>query len=662
MARGAVVKTHPVTPAHIEFGSDADEPPRAPDFDDLYHPRVGAAAQAGHVFLRGNGLPGRWAGRRQFTILETGFGLGNNFLATWAAWRRDPSRCEQLHFVSIERQPPRREDLARAHAASPWPELAAQLVQDWPPLVPNLHPVDFEGGRVQLLLALGDVSALLPALQLAADAFFLDGFAPARNPAMWAPRLLRTLGRKAAADATAATWSVAQAVRAGLGAAGFEVRLAAGIGGKREITMAKWAPRFVPRGPAPAAAPPGRDAIVVGAGLAGAAVAAALARLGAAVTVFDRHPEPAAEASGNPAGLFHGTVNEEDGTHARLFRAAALVAQREYRAAIGLGVPGSADGLLRLETRPGGAGAMRATLSRLGLPADYVQALDAHAASRLAGVELPADAWFYPGGGWIAPAAWARVALETPGVRFVGGMSIAALSRDSGQWMLHDRSGRTVAQAPVLVLANAAQAARLLAALGAPPWPLEHSRGQVTWWAPPQPLPLKLPVAGDGYALPLADGRVLCGATRAAGEPGDDAAPRPADHRQNLERLQRLTGLAAPTDPGLLDGRVGWRLHSGDRLPIAGAVPWPVDRMAPGQRLDQARLLPREPGLYVLTALGARGLTLAPLLGRLVAAMATATPWPLEQDLADAVDPGRWIVRGARAAAGAGSAARAQPG
>jgi len=656
------VRTHPVTPARIEFGSGADDPPRAPDFDDLYHPRVGAAAQAEHVFLRGNGLPERWAGRTHFTILETGFGLGNNFLATWAAWRRDPARCGRLHFVSIESHPPRRDDLARAHAASPWPELAAQLVQAWPPLVPNLHPVDFEAGRVQLLLALGDVAGLLPALQVAADAFFLDGFAPARNPAMWAPRLLRTCGRKAAPGATAATWSVAQAVRAGLGAGGFDVRLAAGIGGKRKITVAKWAPQFVPRGPAPPAAPPGRDAIVVGAGLAGAAVAAALARLGRAVTVLDRHPEPAAEASGNPAGLFHGTVNDDDGTHARLFRAAALVAQREYGAAIGLGVPGCADGLLRLEMRPGGVDAMCTALSRLGLPADYVQALDAGAASRRAGVELPEGAWFYPGGGWIAPAAWVRLALATPGVRFVGGTTIAALSRQGGDWALHDSFGRAVARAPVLVLANAGEAARLLAPLGAPPWPLEHSRGQVTWWKPLQPLPLRLPVAGDGYALPLPDGGVLCGATRGEGKPGEHGAPRPADHRHNLKRLERLTGLPAPLDTGTLSGRVGWRLHASDRLPIAGALPRPVDRMAPGQRLDQARLLPRETGLFVLTALGARGLTLAPLLGRLVAAMATATPWPLEQDLVDAVDPGRWIVRGARAAAGARSEPGRQPG
>jgi tRNA 5-methylaminomethyl-2-thiouridine biosynthesis bifunctional protein len=658
------VKTRAITPARIRFAATAGEPPRSPDFDDLYHPRVGAAAQAQHVFLQGNGLPGRWARCRVFTILETGFGLGNNFLATWEAWRRDAARCERLFFVSIERHPPTRDDLARAHAASPWPALAAELLQAWPPLVPNLHPIDFDGGRVHLLLAFGDVATLLPALHLAADAFFLDGFAPARNPAMWAPHLIKAMGRKAAPGATAATWSVARDLHAGLTTAGFEVQRASGIGGKREITVARWAPRFVPRGPAPAAAPDSATAVVVGAGLAGAAAAQALARLGVAVTVLDRHAEPATETSGNPAGLFHGTVNADDGTHARLFRAAALVAQRAYRAAVDAGVAGRVDGLLRLDTRPGGIDAMQAVLQHLGLPPDYARALDADAASALAGVALPAAAWFYPGGGWIAPPAWARHALATPGVHFCGGLQIAALERHGTAWLLRDAAGNAVAQAPIVVLANAADAARLLAPLGGPAWPLEHSRGQVTQWAAPAPLPLAVPVAGDGYALPLPDGGLLCGATREAGAPGDDPAPRLADHRINLDRLQRLTGLAPPGDLASLQGRVGWRLQSDDRLPIAGAVPLAMARMGSGQRLDQARLLPREAGLFVLTALGARGLTLAPLLGRLVAAQATGTPWPLEQDLADAVDPARWIVRAARAGSSgpAGGPGKSQAG
>jgi tRNA 5-methylaminomethyl-2-thiouridine biosynthesis bifunctional protein len=254
-------------------------------------------------------------------------------------------------------------------------------------------------------------------------------------------------------------------------------------------------------------------------------------------------------------------------------------------------------------------------------------------------------------------------------VHFVGGIEVHAIVRHADDWQLRDAGGHVLAQAPTLVLAHAAAAARLLAPLGHAPWPLRHSRGQVTHWA--GPTALRLPVAGDGYAIPLQGPGLptglLCGATREAGEPditGAAPALRDADHHHNLRRLQRLTGLQPPADPAHWQGRAGWRLHSDDRLPIAGALP--CVHMPLGQRMDQPRLLPRERGLFVLTALGARGLTLAPLLARLVAAQASGTPWPLEQDLADALDPGRWIVRSARtgapAAAGGNSADAPQPG
>jgi tRNA 5-methylaminomethyl-2-thiouridine biosynthesis bifunctional protein len=641
------MKTQPIVPARIEFDDGRHggppRPPWAPDFGDLYHPQVGALAQARHVFLQGNGLPGRWAGRARFVIVETGFGLGNNFLATWEAWRRDPARCGQLHYVAVERHPPTRAALERAHAGSELPELAAALARAWPALTPNLHPLEFESGGVQLLLALGDVAALLPGLRLAADAIYLDGFAPARNPAMWEPRVVKALGRACAPGATAATWSVARELRDGLAGAGFEVGRAAGIGGKREITRARWAPRHTPHR-LPVLAVGSRSALVVGAGLAGAAAALALARQGLEVTVLERHAGPAAETSGNPGGIFHGTVHADDGPHARLFRAAALLAQREYGAAVAGGaVAGQVQGLLRLAPAPATLPALQAVLARLGLPAEYVSVAGAEEASRRAGVTLADPAWFYPGGGWIAPPDWVRLALDTPGVQLHCGVEVHGLQRASDLWNALDRQGRTLAGAPIVVLANAADAARLLAGLGYAAWPLTQTRGQVTHWAGIGASPLRLPLAGDGYALPLPSGGLLCGATN---QPADfDPNVRLSDHRLNLERLRRLTGLAGPA-PGALQGRVGWRLHSADRLPVAGALP--LLQMSPGLRSDQARLLPREPGLFVFTALGSRGLTLAPLLARLLAAQATGTPWPLEQDLADAVDPARWLVRAAR--------------
>ncbi len=588
------------------------------------------------AFLQGNQLPARWAQRARFVIVDTAFGQGQKFLATWQVWRQDPARCERLFYVALAKHPP------------PAADVAPQLRPAWPALTPNLHVLDFESGGVQLLLAVGDAVTLLPRLRLAADAFYLDAGEPEQDPRLWQARVMKALGRRAAPGATLCSPNVATRLHTDLGSAGFEVDPRAGQG-----TVARWAPRYRAQRLPSAAVAHAQSAVVVGAGLAGAAAAQALARLGLKVTVLDRQAEPAAETSGNAAGLFHGTVNADDGPYARLYRAAALYAHQVYAAAITqAGVEGSATGLLRLVHEAAGADAdarpdadaLNALLQRLGLPPSYVHALSAEAASARAGVPLAAPAWFYPGGGWIAPAAWVRQALSEAGVSFVGGVNVQRLTRAAdGPWQLHGADGRLQAQAPIVVLANAASAGTLLAALGHPIGPLHHSRGQVTQWAGPHGL--RMPVAGDGYAIPIA-GALLCGATREVADVSD-LAVRPQDHAHNLARLQSLCGLRPPA-AAVLQGRTGWRLHADDRLPIAGAMPCVC--MPASQRLDQARLLPREPGLFVLTALGARGLTLAPLLGRLVAAMATGAPWPLEQDLADAIDPGRWRVRAARTA------------
>jgi tRNA 5-methylaminomethyl-2-thiouridine biosynthesis bifunctional protein len=315
---------------------------------------------------------------------------------------------------------------------------------------------------------------------------------------------------------------------------------------------------------------------------------------------------------------------------------------------------GAVNGLLRLDVNGGGQHAQRALLDRQGLPADWVQALDAAAASARAGATLPAPAWLYPGGGWLDPARWVRHVLAQPHVQFQGKAAVDSIDFDAGLWTVRDAAQRPLARAPVLVLACTATAAGLLGPWCDDPWPLEATRGQITHCAGEGGgAALRCAVAGDGYAIPLPGGGLLCGATRQAGTlaemleaPDISACLSTAAHQHNLERLQRLTGLPTPADADHLQGRSGWRLHSDDRLPIAGAMP--LRELPPGARRDQARLLPRIPGLFVLTALGARGLTLAPLLGRLVAAQATGTPWPLEQDLADAVDPARWRVRAAR--------------
>src|ERR1035437_1239643 len=156
-----------------------DGTPHSPRFKDIYHSCAGGLAQARHVFMRGCGLPQAWCQQAQWHLLETGFGLGLNFLATWQAWKLDPQRPDLLHFVSIEAYPVDVADLLRS--ADDQPELAAlalELSRQWQDLGPGCHRLSFEGGRVLLTLCIGDVKPMLRELAFFADSVFLDGFSP----------------------------------------------------------------------------------------------------------------------------------------------------------------------------------------------------------------------------------------------------------------------------------------------------------------------------------------------------------------------------------------------------------------------------------------------------------------------------------------------------
>jgi tRNA 5-methylaminomethyl-2-thiouridine biosynthesis bifunctional protein len=663
---GAGLSSPALRPARIDFSGVV---PRSLDHDDLYHPREGAQAQARHVFLQGNGLPRRWQDRRQFCILETGFGLGHNFLATWAAWQADRKRCGELHYVSLELHPPGPEDLLRAHeiagqdqdAPPGHEERLRALVAAWPPLLSGLHALEFTDhaastdrgpGRVHLTLAFGDARHLLSKLVGRFDAFYLDGFAPKVNPELWDPWLLRGLARLAAPDATAATWSVAHPVREGLMAAGFAVERAPGFGAKRDMTVARFA-SLAPRR-TPAGRPQGpwigeRRAVIVGAGLAGALAAQALAQRGWTCTVLDSASEPAQGASGNPAGLFHGVLHRDDSVHARLHRHAALAAARHYGPLIRSGtVPGGLDGLLAVRGEGSTADEAGRPESH-GLPG-YAIGLTPGEASLLAQASLSGPALHFLQGGWVDPAALVRQALASPGVRFQGNARVKALRAPvdgDPTWSLMDEAGTQLAHAPLVVLAAgrglpvlAHDVGRDLLALG----PQELTRGQLTWFACNSPL--RRPVTGHGYAVSLPDGRLVCGASQQSVEAqNQDERLLLEDQSWNLARLRGLTGLF-PAEGSSFGGRVSWRVHTPDRLPLIG--PAPRADLPPPLRRDQPRFIPRHPGLFIIGALGSRGLIWAPLASRLLCAWLDATPMPLEADLLDALDPCRWSVRQSR--------------
>ena len=406
------------------------------------------------MFLGGNSLPGRWAGRNRFVILETGFGFGLNFLATWQAWRRDPQRCARLHYVSIEKHPFTESDLKVAYdmAIPSSAREAAELHARWPVLVPGAHRMELEGGRVVLTLFFSDV-AIARDLRLAADAFYLDGFAPAKNPDMWSPQLMRALSRLAAPGATAATWSVAAAVRGALEATGFAVAKRPGLRrqeGDAHRTLHPEVGRSIH--------PFERRAAVIGAGVAGAAVCERLCARGWEVEVYERHAAPAQEASGNHAGVFHPIVTPDDSVFARLTRAAFLCFP--FAGGRILSKPAwDPCGVLQLARDAKEEASQRASIAALALPPGYAQYVTREEASAHAGVPVAAPGLWFPQAGWIRPQSLVHALLEACG---------NGLKRCFSTEVSH------LPKTPVVVLAEFLRGAE--AARGAAPAPAQGAR------------------------------------------------------------------------------------------------------------------------------------------------------------------------------------------
>jgi len=610
---GPTARAISLAPAALEF--DTRGVPYSRAYEDVYHSADGGAEQARHVFIRGNGLPGRWGGRQRFTIVETGFGLGLNFLETWRTWEDDPARAQALHFVSVEARPFSAVDLARAHAGRP--EHAARLralLAAWPPLLRGFHRLHFSSpaGHVTLTLLFGDAQALLLELVARADAFYLDGFAPAKNPQLWTPAVFTALAKLCAPGATAATWSVASGVREGLTAAGFRVDKRPGFGAKRDMLAGVFEGGTTGRN-----AGDTQHVLVLGAGLAGTACAQRLAARGWSVDLLEREPAPARGASGNPLGLAAPLLNLADGANARYSRAAFFYALRHFDA-LGGGLHLVSRGVLRVARDERDAERFARLLDELGVPPELASYADAAESAGRAGRDVSRPGLWLPGGVTLVPTELCSANLAAAQVNTHFNADVAQLEYRAGNWHALDGNGNTLVSAPVAILANAIDVRHFEQAQHLP---LEAIRGQVTLLPPRR---LDAAVTGEAHALPLPDGRILVGA---GFQPGDmDLAVRSADHAANMARIEaQLPGLCAGVDPGALEGRAAFRTVTPDRLPMFGPLQGQSD-------------------LYIATGLGARGLVWAPLGAELIASQICGEPWPVERELARAVAPQRFTT------------------
>lgn len=618
----------PLVPVAASFSADGTL--YSPQFDDVYASSQGALAQAQHVFLNGNDLPERWSKSGCFTIVETGFGAGLNFLATWRALKECTAGDTRLRFVSVEKHPFHRQDLGRIHERYPQlQELSAQLRERYPPLLPGFHRLHFDDGRVTLTLLFGDAALMLHQLQARADAFFLDGFAPSKNPQMWSKDIFAELARLANPDATLATYTVAAAVCHGLTEAGFEVEKRAGFANKREMLCGRF------RGAAAHATLRNeKQAIVIGAGLAGTACTQRLAQRGWGVQLIERHQAPAQDASGNPAGLLRPVFSLDWNTHSRFTSAAFLYATRHQVALekAGVGPIHGEGGVLQLARDASHFDKQQRIIEQFSLSADLVKVVHAGEAAELAGVPVAGPACWFPQAVWASPASMCRSNLDNSGgwVSYHYGRDVAALRRTGGRWDVLDGAGEVLASAPVVVLANANMALRFSQAA----WlPLRPVRGQISLMREQPGRNLRIAVCREGYVTPAIDGAHCIGAS--FNEEMDEPNMRTEDHVANLQRLEAmLPGFGGGITPEALGGRVAFRGMSFDRLPVVGAL---LDPGLP-DTIDQD-------GLFACLAMGSRGMTWAALSAEIVASRVTGEPMPVESSLLKALDPVRFLKK-----------------
>ncbi|MES2509847.1 MAG: FAD-dependent 5-carboxymethylaminomethyl-2-thiouridine(34) oxidoreductase MnmC [Pseudomonadota bacterium] len=599
--------------------------PFSPRFGDRYRSELGGLEQARDVFFAGCGLPAAWQHQPRWTILETGFGLGLNFLATWQAWKADPHRPSMLHFVSTEAFPASADDVLRSARAHPdLVALATELHAQLWGLLPGFHRLSFEQGRVLLTLCIGDAKAMLKQQQFEADSVYLDGFSPQKNPDIWDIHTFKAVARCCRRGTRIATWTIARAVRDALAQAGFVVHKTPGIAPKRDNLQGEYNPAWEPKKPVGPAAPsmlqPAR-CVVVGAGLAGAAVAASLARRGWQVTVLDEADGPAAGASGLPAGLLAPHVSPDDSLLSRLSRSGVRITLQQGRQLLKDGQDWQHSGVLQ-RVMPDADKHLPLALTQSWPEAAGDWSRLAEAAELSANGLAESDKAFrHAAAGWFKPASLVGAWLATPGVSWRGQTKVASLVPHDGCSQLRDEAGSTLAEAELVVIAAGFGSLALAAGLTVKPPALQAIRGQVSW-ATPAPDAGELPVNGHGSfipSVPLAQGMAsVFGATFERDE--DSAEVKPQDHDENVARLAELLPSMALPDSAGLQGWAGVRCATPARLPLLTPV-------SPEGG----------PQVWLCTGMGSRGLSFAHLCAELLAARLHGEPLPLELRLAQAL-------------------------
>lgn len=653
-----------LTPAKVHW--DPQGQPFSEDFSDVYFNTDSGIDESRFVYINPSRLQERWQQHQgSFTLVETGFGTGLNFILTWLEWIEfqkkrkenllsyDQQTSNHLHFISIEKFPLTKQEISRALSLFPQlKHISDQLTNEYPLLIKGFHSLQFKDHNLTLTLIFDDVSAALPQLNGPIDAWYLDGFAPAKNPDMWTGRLYSSMAQLSRKNTTLATFTAAGDVRRALSGAGFKLNKVSGFGMKREMMYGEFiqsqGPLATPFNTIKPWLKPKATTIkkvaIIGAGIAGCTTAYALARRGIAVTVIDKHGI-ATEASGNPQGAMYAKLAAGEATHSEIYVQGYLQSLRWLSQHLETGDGWDSCGLIQLASTEKEALRQKKFINNTHYPSELLHPIDAQQASDISGVTMENGGLFFPDAGWVSPQRLCQKLLQHP---------LITLEKQHIEDIATFKKDNNFSHV-VIACANQSQALLPTCYL-----PTKSIRGQLTYLeqSPNLQLPtgLRTVLCGKGYIAPAHQGTFCLGASYNIKD--NETQMRLSDHQNNFGYLDdfgkefqqlhiQLNEQAANSFPG----RTGFRCTTPDYLPMVGPLidEECFDHEFTAIRKNLARY-PRQAakfheGLYLNIGHGSRGLTSAPLCAELIASYLCGENFPMAKNHAEALLPARFYIR-----------------
>lgn len=627
--------------------------PYSPEYDDIYYSKAGGCSESEYVFIKQNNLQERWATVDQFNIAETGFGTGLNFILTLKAWAEYARKGACLHYIGIEKHPVSPDDIRRLGELFPdLSEYFEELLTVYPLPVEGVHTRTLLGGRVYLHLKFMDVVDALKNQQFAVDAWYLDGFDPAKNPDLWSEQVFKLLAQNSKTGATLSTYTCAGVVRRGLIASGFDVKKIKGHGRKREMITAvvKQTSTYQTNAPwyeIPTSITHDKSIAVIGAGLAGLCVAWSFVQRGWKVTVIDKHKKVAQEASGNPAGLVLPRLSI-DNKHDSMFYSNAFLYAIDQLHKLQQTTDEKFwfnDGVFSIQKQ----GRTSSIIDKYDYPESFVKILSENDVPEYI-ISESKDVSFFPAAGWAFPVKICEAITKVcSGSLTRLTANVSEINRVNDGWQLLNEHGEKIVAEGVIVIANGIGVRKI----GATSWlPISSIRGQITEVSSSiKSRVLKHAISFDAYVTPDYDGIHYLGASYSLHENTENLLED--DQNENFSRLEKMA-LGIFDRPSELSGRVGFRAVSIDRVPIVGAMP---DEQAfkqlykdlhhgrPAEHYKSGQYLP---GFYVSAAHGSKGMCSCFLSAEIIASIAENSPLPVTKEVADSMNPARFLIRNLR--------------